>query len=370
MVCTSFSKVSPKVSSSEIELNLLPEPNYVIFEWRFHHCTCSIFFYFLISPQECHFKFVSWTHDKSELHLQVDPRPLVTQHHIPSPEWSLVSVKREVYEELYPCCPIPYSTILYTLSLHRKSLFYVVNAVIPCFIQMFIILFTFFFPPECGERIGVVITVLLVFAVYLEVISSNLPKTSISIPALSVFYISAMAVSSCSLLATSFVLVVYYKGRDKTAGPVPRWACRLFFGGVARFLGVNTLKLSLPSSNNHSNLSVESEKLDDHPYTNDIMGKYNSIDRKCKNDDNNGDERHLGQYGALVEEVRTITQLIHNMELQDGIENQWTVFAQILDRIFFLVFVVVYPVLSISILLPVYMSYISRDVHLSDLSDH
>ena len=55
------------------------------------------------------------------------------------------------------------------MHLRRKPLYYVNSIIAPCIIQMVIILFTFFLPPESGERIGVVITVLLVFAVYLEV---------------------------------------------------------------------------------------------------------------------------------------------------------------------------------------------------------
>ena len=57
----------------------------------------------------------------------------------------------------------------YVLTLQRKPLYYIHNLVIPCILQMVIILSTFFLPLESGERIGVVITIILVFAVYLQV---------------------------------------------------------------------------------------------------------------------------------------------------------------------------------------------------------
>ena len=42
----------------------------------------------------------------------------------------------------------------FAFTLQRKPLYYVHNLIVPCIIQMIIILFTFFLPPESGERIG------------------------------------------------------------------------------------------------------------------------------------------------------------------------------------------------------------------------
>merc|ERR1719447_1119319 len=119
------------------------------------------------------------------------------------------------------------------MNLRRKPLYYVMSVIVPCIIQMVIILFTFFLPPDSGERIGVVITVLLVFAVYLEIISNSLPKTSTSTPALSKFYITAMAESAMSLIATCLVLIIHFKGTEKGIGPMPQWARNFFIDRLA-----------------------------------------------------------------------------------------------------------------------------------------
>merc|ERR1712072_944442 len=125
---------------------------------------------------------------------------------INSSEWEILSTARERRSIKYACCPNNFVDIKYTINLQRKPLYYVYSVITPCIIQMVIILFTFFLPPDSGERIGVVITVLLVFAVYLEVLSGFLPKTSTATPALSTFYLTAMAESAASLIATCIVL--------------------------------------------------------------------------------------------------------------------------------------------------------------------
>ena len=85
----------------------------------------------------------------------------------------ILNIFQEVRTMKYVCCPEPYVNVLYVLTLQRKPLYYIHNLVIPCILQMVIILSTFFLPLECGERIGVVITIILVFAVYLQVSSSK-----------------------------------------------------------------------------------------------------------------------------------------------------------------------------------------------------
>ena len=101
-------------------------------------------------------------------------------------------MEKSVNSMKYDCCDTPYVNIEFEFTLQRKPLYYVHNLVTPCVLQMIIILSTFFLPLESGERIGVVITILLVFAVYLQVLRESLPESSSSTPLLSKFFILVM----------------------------------------------------------------------------------------------------------------------------------------------------------------------------------
>ena len=62
---------------------------------------------------------------------------------------------------IYSCCPAPYVDITYTINIRRRVLFYLNNLIIPCIILAALTVLAFYLPPESGERVSLVITVLL-----------------------------------------------------------------------------------------------------------------------------------------------------------------------------------------------------------------
>lgn len=299
---------------------------------------------FPFDNQTCYLTFTPWTHDQSELDLRVDPKPVITSNYIKSSEWDLVSVKSKLRSTKYLCCPNPFVDITYTINLRRKPLYYVYQVIVPCLIQMVIILFTFFLPPDSGERIGVVITVLLVFAVYLEVLSESLPRTSTSTPALSRFYIAAMAESAVSLIATCLVLILHFKGTSKGVGPMPNWVRRYFIDGLAWIICTRPKKRCL----------------DDGKLAVDEKGSYkglNNINLNHKIDNDLKEkivENGEGTMDALLDEVRQITAVIKDQDKQDEIEVEWQLLARVFDRLFFFAFVIIFVSSSLILLVPVY----------------
>ena len=86
--------------------------------------------------------------------------------------------------EIHPCCPHPFVSIIITLQLERRSFFYMFNMVLPCIILMILNVFGFYIPPDSGERLGFFMTILLALVVFLQVLSSSLPKTATTVPQL------------------------------------------------------------------------------------------------------------------------------------------------------------------------------------------
>lgn len=269
--------------------------------------------------QRCTFRFLSWTHDQTELDLTPDTAPILTESYLDSTEWKLVNITQRKNVKKYACCPNAYVDLEYTIRMDRRPMHYIVNAVIPCLIQMAIILTTFFLPPESGERISVVITVLLVFAVYLEVISSSLPKTSDTISPMSLFYIASMAASSCSLLATCFVLIAHFKGAEKGIYEMPRWMSRIFIDIIGSYVFIKRNRYIYEPPK-------VAEKHDDEVFSSLLGGTF------------------PGQ-----EDKATI------------IGDEWRTLAKVLDRLFFLFFLAVYVILTTAIFLPIIIKHSKHD---------
>lgn len=305
---------------------------------------------FPFDHQHCKLKFMSWTYDQSELDVYEDPKPIVTVYYVNSSEWDLHGVTKKVTATTYSCCPNPFVHIAFTVSVKRKPLYYAFNVIAPCIIQMMIILSTFFLPPDSGERVGVAITVLLVFAVYLEVLSNSLPKTSVSSPALSRFYLSAMAGSAVSIMATSFVLVIHFKGAEKGIGPLPKWARNIFLKMIAPWL---CIKMNLRRHKDEELLAkyVAAAQQQASPTTDKLSAAactemIGLIEPPSS--------RNSLSTQKLVDEIKVITSLIHDDNLQDEIEEEWQTLAKVFDCIFFLIFLFYFCLTSFVILVPVY----------------
>jgi hypothetical protein len=73
------------------------------------------------------------------------------------------------------------SRVVFTIILERNSGYYMTNVIVPVILLGTFNVFTFVLPADSGEKIGYTMTVFLSFAVFLTVVSSELPQTSGSI---------------------------------------------------------------------------------------------------------------------------------------------------------------------------------------------
>ena len=73
----------------------------------------------------------------------------------------MVSMPAKRNSITYSCCTTPYVDITYTIHIKRRVLFYLNNLIIPCIILAALTTLSFYLPPESGERVSLVITVLL-----------------------------------------------------------------------------------------------------------------------------------------------------------------------------------------------------------------
>ena len=117
--------------------------------------------YFPFDLQTCEIRFSSWVLNASKLRI-VESHGELVKHDFHSAEWRVVKAEQIVTKEHLREENIYEVKFDYTLV--RKSWYYLITLIVPCFILIFIQLFSYFLPAKSGERMGVIITVLLVFA--------------------------------------------------------------------------------------------------------------------------------------------------------------------------------------------------------------
>lgn len=197
--------------------------------------------YFPFDRQECIMKFGSWTFQMNDLDVVGDSNPIVTNQLLRNAEWDLMSVKEERNVNQYACCAFPFSDLTIKLVIRRRPLFYIFNLMIPCFIIIAMVLMGFLLPPESGERTTLSITVLLAMAVFLQLQAEHLPRNSEQIPLLGIFYITVMAEVGLSLMATCYVLNIFHKNPGVHIVPMSPLVSGFFIETMAPLLRLSPL---------------------------------------------------------------------------------------------------------------------------------
>jgi len=323
-------------------------------------CTLNIAF-FPFDEHQCNAKFSSWAYDSRSIML-VKPtsQTLIPIHYYNSSQWRLPGGFIEIVLTKYECCTYPYSETYIYFTLQRKPLYYVFNVITPCLVLVVNIFIGFFLPPDCGERVGLTMTILLAVAVFLQSVSDTLPRNSDSIPVLGVFYILIMCETTFSLVTTCIVLVVHHRGNDQKTKQIPYWMKVIFIDAIGKCLNVkrdngkdSCIKFNI---NIDEDLSNSPEQKDKNTTALAIINpKYNNT----KTRDGKENEFH-GKFDDVIHEMQIIRSLLlrndttnEDQELQD----EWRYLAKILDRFFFTLLFFTVVGTSCGLLIPASLYY-------------
>jgi hypothetical protein len=112
------------------------------------------------------------------------------------------------------------SFLHFKINMKRRPGYFVVNMVIPILILGLLNGLVFLLPADSGERVGFAITAFLTFAVFLTLVSANLPKASEPMSLLCYFLTLMLVMSALSTVITIMTLRVYHQDDGSV---VPKW---------------------------------------------------------------------------------------------------------------------------------------------------
>nr|API81616.1 nicotinic acetylcholine receptor alpha 16 [Cancer borealis] len=182
--------------------------------------------YFPFDDQTCILKLGSWIYDGFQVDVTNRTADVDLTNYIPNGEWELLEariIRNVIY---YSCCPEPFPDVTITITIRRKTLYYMYNVVLPCMMMSVLTLLVFCLPPDSGEKIALGVTVLLAFSVFMLAIAEKMPETSESIPLIGIYLTAVMTITSISIIMTVIVLNCHYRGPIQRE--VPPWMRRVF----------------------------------------------------------------------------------------------------------------------------------------------
>nr|XP_022316186.1 acetylcholine receptor subunit alpha-like [Crassostrea virginica] len=167
--------------------------------------------------QQCAVQFTPWGYRPAEIDFNLTTQKVDTSKFQGSDTWEIRS-SFVIHETINNA-----SFARYTLQLARKPSFFLMYIVLPIELLALLNVMVFILPADSGERVGYSVTVFLTLAVYVTIISDNLPKTSSPMSIFAYFMITMLMISAFICFVTIVTLRAYIR-EDET--PVPRWVKR------------------------------------------------------------------------------------------------------------------------------------------------
>ena len=296
--------------------------------------------------QTCFLKFGSWTFNGLKLDLAFfgDKPAADLSTFTLNGEWDLLSADATKNVVYYGCCPEPYPDLSFEIKIQRRTLFYVNNLVVPCVVLALLTATAFLFPPETGERISLMITILLGMTVFMIVVIEVIPSTSEVTPLISTYFSVVMIEISLGLLCTCITLnIEHYHPKIELTG-WPRYVLFEILGPVLSNGSVKRLKRKQLKNK-------EIQKSECYVKGNQVMPEEDKItvtDITPREDVKSA--ANPGEKELKVAGMDKVSMFIDKTLAEDKRKLEWHVAVNIIDNFFFVLFIITIVVSSLAVL--------------------
>lgn len=157
-------------------------------------CTTDVTYY-PFDTQTCSLTLTTWGYTNVEIGLSGSEVDIT--YYEANGEWDYSSYAITSTTRLHGGNSLP--QVNFNLTFKRRPTFQVMNTIVPMILLASLSCFVFQLPPDSGEKMGYSLTTLLAFAVYLTLVSANIPTTSINTACLCKFFGCTIALKSESM---------------------------------------------------------------------------------------------------------------------------------------------------------------------------
>ena len=157
-------------------------------------------------------KFGSWTFDINQLHFVFYKgiKTLDLSDYLKSGTWDIIDCPAEIINFTDTSTNVTRSMYISRFKLRRKTLFYLVNLIIPCVLISLLSVCVFSLPTDAGEKITLCISILLALVVFLLLISKILPP-ALTIALISKFLLFTFIINIIAIGSTVFVINMNFR---------------------------------------------------------------------------------------------------------------------------------------------------------------
>ena len=231
-----------------------------------------------------------------------------TSHILENVEWKFLSSTSRVDRVFYSGLPNPYTEITFKIKIQRRTVYHLVNTILPCTLIGVLVGMTFTLPPLCGERIGFCVTNLLTVLLFSLSVADHSPPSE-DVPILTSFLKSIFITTVAALLVTCIsVRYSFLAPGEYTELP---WFFRYF-------TNIFLAKITCMADKASNSKSIDLE------YVNETAMEMHSEK-----------ENNLGNVTLSKESDK-----VCNDQVENNYEEQWRKSVKIWDRVFLFMYIV------------------------------
>ncbi|XP_071096446.1 neuronal acetylcholine receptor subunit beta-3-like isoform X1 [Haliotis cracherodii] len=293
--------------------------------------------YFPFDLQQCPLEFGLWVYDDSMVTLSSTEQGDVASYQ-ENAEWFLTGVSAVTNPNIYTNSV--YTTIIYTVNIRRRPLFFLLTLFFPCCLICSISAVGFFLPPASGEKIGLEVTVFLSVTLFQFITLERLPPNSKPLPIICVYFMLVMIWASTSCFLAVVVLRVHLKGQQ--GWKVPPMVRSIFIDRLGRILCVKRPHKFREYADKHLNKM--------NPKANGTNAVIPFVSEEAPTSPT--------EFGAILKSYQKISESLDHLVKHtkdkkpdpDSVDleyDDWLTVAIILDRLFFLLHVALFLVVLI-----------------------
>ncbi|KAI6232385.1 hypothetical protein M3Y95_00480400 [Aphelenchoides besseyi] len=196
--------------------------------------------YYPFDEQICYLKFASWSHDMKELDLGITTEEGDLSSYMNNSEFDLLSMTASRTVARFPTDnSSSWATIEIRIQMKRRPLFYAFNHVLPLALISSMSLLGFFMPPETGEKINTLSTVLIAVTSISDEITSSIPPSSEAVPLIGMYYVSALLIVCLAITVNVLTLNIHRYGNSNQGRRISPFLEKVVLGYLASILFMN-----------------------------------------------------------------------------------------------------------------------------------
>ena len=186
---------------------------YKVFETK---CKLDIT-YFPFDKQTCKIQFVVWSSSAEFVRLSLGSG-IEFDDLSPHGEWTITNSYSTSFVDEGE------SFVTFYITLKRKPLLYVLENIFPIIFLSILSIVTFLLPAESGERMSFSITIFLSFAVFLTIVSQQIPENTETVPIFSIYLLIQLSIDVIVIIIAAIQLRYHHR---EDSNPVPEWAVKV-----------------------------------------------------------------------------------------------------------------------------------------------